>query len=124
MGKFLGLLCLALAAYSLYITNMYVVQTNRYSAIRELNLVENRLLKDQLYEDNSRPTYENGFRDAIIRAGSPSGAGSYRDGWEACAKLYSDGTWSAGYHTAIDQFGWKKEATAFKAIPMEAVTMK
>ena len=124
MSKFFGSIALVFLGYSIYVSHMYVVESNKNFTIKELFAAENRLLKDEIYAERSKPTYENGYRDAILRAGSPTGTGSYRDGWEACAKLYTDGSWTSGYHTALEQFGWKNESTAFKNSTPQTVSMK
>ena len=124
MAKFFGSIALVFLGYSIYVSHMYVVETNKNITVKELFAAENRILKDEIYAERSKPTYENGYRDAILRAGSPSGSGAYRDGWEACAKLYTDGSWTSGYHTALEQFGWKNESTAFKNSNPQAVSMK
>ena len=124
MFKFFGSIALVFLGYSIYVSHMYIVESNKNATIKELFAAENRLLKDEIYAERSKPTYENGYRDAILRAGPPTGSGTYRDGWEACAKLYADGSWTSGYHTALEQFGWKNESTAFKNSNPQAVSMK
>jgi hypothetical protein len=124
MSKFFGSIALVFFGYSIYVSHMYIVESNKNATIKELFAAENRLLKDEIYAERSKPTYENGYRDAILRAGPPTGSGTYRDGWEACAKLYADGSWTSGYHTALEQFGWKNESTAFKNSNPQAVSMK
>jgi len=124
MNKFFGSIALVFFGYSIYVSHMYVVEINKNTTIKELFAAENRILKDEIYAERGKPTYENGYRDAILRAGSPTGSGAYRDGWESCAKLYTDGSWTSGYHTALEQFGWKNESTAFKTNKPQNVSMK
>jgi hypothetical protein len=124
MNKFFGSIALVFLGYSIYVSHMYVVENSKNTTIKELFAAENRILKDEIYAERGKPTYENGYRDAILRAGSPTGSGAYRDGWESCAKLYTDGSWTSGYHTALEQFGWKNESTAFKTNKPQSVSMK
>lgn len=62
-----------------------------------------RLLEDQLrdyeFKISSRPTYEAGYRDALVKSES----GTYDDGFEAAKVLYKTGGYDVGYHNAIQQ---------------------
>lgn len=124
MSKVFGSIALVFLGYSVYISHMYTVESNKNITMKDLFAAENRLLKDDIYAERSKPTYENGYRDAILRAGSPTGSGSYRDGWESCSKLYADGSWASGYHAALEQFGWKNESNVFKNLKAQSVSIK
>jgi hypothetical protein len=73
-----------------------------------------QLLNDEISELRSRPTYEDGYRDAVIRAGAPENASTYKDGYEAALLVVGDATYAEGYHAAIKQFG-------FPARPNQAI---
>ncbi|RTK94081.1 MAG: hypothetical protein EKK64_09245, partial [Neisseriaceae bacterium] len=58
---------------------------------------ENRILKDEVTELDRRPTYENGYKDALIRKGGPNDKGDYQNGWEDAMKLVTkDSTYADG----------------------------
>jgi len=72
-----------------------------------------RLLTDQLkdvegklreaeFQLTIRPTYENGYRDALVRSES----GSFTDGYAAAKLVFNNATYVDGYHNAIEQFGY------------------
>ena len=68
---------------------------------------EHRLLKDEIRELEQKPTYENGYKDALIKMGGPQNPGPFQDGWEAAMKVVGYGSYTTGYHTAIQQFGYR-----------------
>ncbi len=111
MTKFFASTTLVLAVVCTYMGHILINESNRFFLMRDIYSAENRVLKDELYTERSKPTYEQGFHDAVVRAGIPAGSGAYRDGFDAAKKLYGDGSWATGYHTAIEQFGWKEEIT-------------
>lgn len=124
MTKFFGSTTLVLVVLCTYMGHTIINESNRFALMRDIYHAENRVLKDELYTERTKPTYENGYRDAIIRAGFPSGSGSYKDGFDAARKLYGDGSWATGYHTAIEQFGWKNEVANLNAEKNNSVSMK
>lgn len=71
-----------------------------------------KLLTDELneikYESLSKPTYNEGYRDAIIRMGTPTQPGSYRDGYYAAFTALGNASYADGYHAAIAQYGFPK----------------
>jgi hypothetical protein len=73
---------------------------------------EHRILKDELYQKEralaDRPTYEQGYKDALVRVGGPQTPGAYQDGWDDAMKVYADKGYADGYHAAIQQFGYTK----------------
>lgn len=75
-------------------------------------VVEQRILKDEISTLNRKPTYEQGYRDALVRIGGPTQPGAYQDGWEAAMKVVGEGTYADGYHSAIQQFGYQKANTS------------
>ncbi len=73
-----------------------------------------QLLDDEISELRSKPTYEEGYRDAVIRAGAPENASAYKDGYDAALIAVGDASYAEGYHAAIKQFG-------FPARPNQAI---
>jgi hypothetical protein len=71
-----------------------------------------KLLSDELneikYDYLMKPTYNEGYRDAIIRMGTPTQPGSYRDGYYAAFLALGNSGYSDGYHAAIAQYGFPK----------------
>jgi hypothetical protein len=71
-----------------------------------------QLLYDELneikYDYLMKPTYNEGYRDAIIRMGTPNQPGSYRDGYYAAFLALGNSGYSDGYHAAIAQYGFPK----------------
>ncbi len=70
---------------------------------------ENSMLLGEINILESKPNYNDGYRDAIIKIGGPQSPGSFQDGWDAAIKVLGDNSYSLGYHTAIKQFGYTKE---------------
>lgn len=124
MTKFFASTTLVLVVVATYMGHVLINESNRFVLMRDIYSAENRILKDELYTERSKPSYETGYRDAIVRAGFPSGNGSYKDGFDAARKLYGDGSWATGYHTAIEQFGWKNEINNAKIDKENSVSMK
>lgn len=74
---------------------------------------EHRILKDEIYQKEralaDRPTYEQGYKDALVRVGGPQTPGAYQDGWDDALKIYgTENGYADGYHAAIKQFGYTK----------------
>lgn len=88
---------------------------SEYRILQESLLIERgraALLQDEVGELSRRPTYEQGYRDAIIRAGTPEGPGNYKDGYFAGFLAVGDAGYADGYHAAIEQFGHKENPRA------------
>jgi hypothetical protein len=76
------------------------------------------------YKASTTQTYDEGYRDALIRMGGDA-KGSYADGYAAAEKLYKGQSYTDGYHNAIGQFAasWsnpgepKKEEATPKILP-------
>jgi len=73
---------------------------------------ENYMLLGEISVLESRPNYNDGYRDAIIKMGGPQSPGSYQDGWDAANKVLGDKSYSQGYHNAIKQFGYTKDGNS------------
>ncbi|MEI8270803.1 MAG: hypothetical protein WCG45_05565 [bacterium] len=84
---------------------------------------ENRILKDEVTELDRRPTYENGYKDALIRKGGPNDKGDYQNGWEDAMKLATkDSSYADGYHQAIQQYGYQKTSEYLVSEPMQSAS--
>lgn len=81
-------------------------ENHRINILNSIYNAERRILKDDISELEKKPTYDQGFKDALIRVGGPQSDGLYRDGWEDAAKLFCDASYTEGYHNAIQQFGY------------------
>lgn len=100
-------------AYNYYAFSMQETKNKIEVAILE---AENRILRDEVSELSRKPTYDQGFNDAIIKMGSPQNPGSYKDGWDAALKTL-DGSYQEGYHTAIQQFGYFENESVKFLVP-------
>lgn len=67
---------------------------------------EIRILKEDIAKAENRPTYDEGYKDALIRLGGPQKVGDYQKGWDDAMKVSGD--YAAGYHAAIRQFEYIK----------------
>ncbi len=108
MPWIVSVVCIALtcaASYGYYIKNQ---QNQKLSLMNLIYEAENRILKEEIAELEKRPTYEQGCKDAIIKMGGPQYPGSYKDGWDAAVLTFDTKSYSDGYHTAIQQFGYQK----------------
>lgn len=65
-------------------------------------------LARQVVEAKQNPSYQDGYRDAIVRIGGPQTPGAYQDGWDDALKTVNYEGYADGYHTAIKQFGYAK----------------
>ena len=65
-------------------------------------------LARQVVEAKQNPSYQDGYRDAIVRMGGPQTPGAYQDGWDDALKTVNYEGYADGYHTAIKQFGYAK----------------
>ena len=103
--------------YSLFSTFYIVYFNSRQSMMSELYRAESRILRDELNEMKYKPTYENGYSDAIIKMGVPTNPTSYTDGFMAAAKIYQNANYADGYHNAIKQFGYANIPNANISLP-------
>ena len=115
------LVCLLLTAtYKIYDLS----KLNQVLALDNvITKAENRILKDEVTELDRRPTYENGYKDALIRKGGPNDKGDYQNGWEDAMKLATkDSTYADGYHQAIQQYGYQKTSEYLVSEPMQSAS--
>lgn len=108
----LGFLVLVGVIIALGVFIYNVKQENqRLQLLTIINQAENRVLKSEIHSleraAETKPTYEDGYKEALLRAGRPNHPGAYQDGYEAALKVVGDGSYSEGYHTAIRQFGYQ-----------------
>jgi len=73
---------------------------------------ENSMLTNEVRAMETAPSYDDGYRDAVIKLGGPQSSGSYQDGWNAAVKVLASNTYAEGYHTAIKQFGYTKDGNS------------
>ena len=93
--------------------NTWTVQKDNQKLSLE-NLIyqaEHRILKDEIATQDRKPTYEQGYKDALVLIGGPQTPGAYQDGWDDAMKVYFDASYADGYHAAIQQFGYTKTST-------------
>lgn len=95
-------ICVALAIFS-------AVTFSQNHTLRYVNAIlngENRLLNDEVgelrYVIHHSRTYEDGFRDAMMRSGEK---GTFAEGFNAAKLKYENKSYADGYHAAVDQFG-------------------
>ena len=99
------LVSLAFAAYKDYDAR----SANLYSQILKF---ENSLMANEIGSLQSSPSYNDGYRDAIVKMGGPQSPGSFQDGWDSALKVMGTASYADGYHTAIKQFNFTKEGHA------------
>lgn len=87
-------------------------ENGRLLLVNSIYQAEHRILKDELREYEQKPTYDQGYKDALIRIGGPTQPGAYQDGWDAAMKVAGEGGYANGYHAAIQQFGYQKPDTS------------
>ena len=83
-------------------------ENHRLRMINAIYHAEHRILKGDLQAYAEKPTYDEGVKDTLIRLNGPQIANSYYDGWQDALKIAGDGSYSDGYHAAIQQFGYQK----------------
>jgi len=106
--NFVSLALAGLCCFSGFIMWNQKAENHRLSLVNSILTLERNILKDEISQLESKPSYEEGFNDAIIRMGGPQNSGSYLDGWDAAIKVIGDSGYADGYHAAIKQFGYQK----------------
>lgn len=86
---------------------------NSYLEINRLKLKvvlferESALLRDEIKSLDNKPSYDQGYTDAVIRMGVPKpGSGAFAEGYYAALKTLGNSSYAQGYHNAIAQFGY------------------
>ena len=69
-------------------------------------------VRQMAHTASTAQTYEEGYRDALIRMGGEA-KGTYADGYAAATTLYRSANYADGYHAAIGQFAtsWNDPGT-------------
>lgn len=105
---FLTGLAFVVIGYQMWSTQQ---ESHRLKFLNTIYSAENSLLKDEIKSYESKPSYEQGYKDALIRVGGPQTVGAYADGWDDAFKLFGEeNDYAEGYHAAIQQFGYTKSA--------------
>lgn len=107
-----GISALCVGAMAWYTWNVQK-DNQRISLINTIYDAEHRILNDEIRELTGiiaeKPTYDQGFKAALIRVGGPQAPGAYQDGWDDALKLCgAENNYADGYHAAIQQFGYTK----------------
>ena len=97
----------ALCVGLMYNTWLVQKENQRLSFLNWTYQAEHRIIKDEIYVLEHKATYEDGYKEAIFKMGTPQNPGAYQDGWEAAMKIVGDGSYATGYHAAVQQFGYK-----------------
>ncbi len=103
----LSIICVGLFAYSIHTYN----ENYRLKLVNYLSREEIRLLTYEKDELEKRPTYEDGYKSALIKTGGPQGGGAYNEGWDDAQKVYMSEGYTTGYHNCLVQFGYQKPNT-------------
>lgn len=82
---------------------------------------EHRILKDEIRIQEQKPSYDQGYKDALIRLGGPQSPGAYQDGWDGAMIVAGEGGYANGYHAAIQQFGYQKPDTSRYLIALSEI---
>ena len=86
----------------------------RQSLALSQNAIQNEEIRSRFLADEisslqhklaTRPTYLDGFRDAVLRAGVPNGTGSYKDGFYAAFLMLGNNSYLEGYNASRQQQG-------------------
>lgn len=84
-------------------------ENQRLLLVNSIFNAENRIIKDEIAELAALPTYDQGYKAALIRVGGPQQPGAYQDGWDDALKICNtESDYADGYHAAIQQFGYTK----------------
>lgn len=108
-GKFwIGAFSILLAGVMAYQAWIAQQENHRLKFLNTVFSAENNILKDEIRSFEAKPTYDQGYKDALIRVGGPQNPGAYQDGWDDAFKVVDEGGYAEGYHAAIQQFGYEK----------------
>ena len=87
---------LAFAAYKDYDAR----SANLYSQILKF---ENSLMANEIGSLQTSPSYNDGYRDALIKMGGPQSPGSFQDGWDEGRSCPLDGLRASSHHARSEQ---------------------
>ena len=103
-----GISALCIGTMTLYTWNIQT-ENQRLVLVNSIYNAEHRILKEELADLLAKPTYEQGYKTALIRVGGPQNPGAYQDGWDDAAKIFNNkNSYADGYHAAVEQFGYTK----------------
>lgn len=77
-------------------------------------------LTNTLAEERRKPTYDAGYRDAMIRVNNPLNTGTFFDGWDAALKTIDVNNYTEGYHAAMQQMGYIIPQNARTLVPVQS----
>ena len=101
--------CVVACGVMSYMTYTAQRENQRLHLANILYDLEHRLYKDEIKEWEQKPSYEQGYKDAIIRVGGPQTPSAYQDGWDDAMKVIgTQSNYADGYHAAVQQFGYSK----------------
>jgi hypothetical protein len=104
--KLLVVLPILVCIYTLYQNHLLDQANARLEFSITLFESETRILEQEIREKDNCPSYDDGYRDAIIRSCGDWG-GDYQAGWRDACKTLDWKNYSDGYHMAIAQFGYQ-----------------
>lgn len=87
-------------------------ETERIKTVLAIEAKQNVLLqnlcRDYEYKISITKTYDDGYRDALVKMSNPT-SGNFQEGFEAAKLVYGSGSYTEGYHNAVAQFGYNRE---------------
>jgi hypothetical protein len=118
-----------LAVGTSVVTIGYVL-SNQHILNQKLILAENKIflsdksnqlleeeVNDLQYSISTAKTYEEGYRDALVRLNNPK-MGTFDEGYEAAKTVYGKGAYTDGYHAAIEQLSYASNNVELKECPL------
>lgn len=82
-----------------------IMSENKVFLVDKSNQILESECDDLRYKSSIARKYEDGYRDALIRLNNPS-LGTFDEGYEAAKLVYGNGTYTDGYHAAIEQLSY------------------
>ena len=110
-----------IASASFFGIQYHITKTNQLELKNILLEREVSLLKSEVDAESRKPSYEDGYSDAVIRVGNGDAfQGTYADGYKAALTVVGDGSYARGYHNAITQNAEMAKILEQKNTPSEA----
>lgn len=94
------------------ITYRTSLQNDALRTIVRLGDDEIRILTYELKEEKSKPTFDDGYKTALIKSGGPNQGGQYQEGWDDAQKIFLNEGYQTGYHNCLTQFGYQRPDTS------------
>lgn len=79
-----------------------IASENKIFLIEKSNSMLEGEIRNLEYTLSTTRKYEDGYRDALVRLDNPQ-LGTFDEGYEAAKKVYGSGSYTDGYHAAIEQ---------------------